>query len=668
MPPKRDPPPIEEALASITEALTKLNTTFTETQDAMRQQLAQHFEHTTALMTINTTKPETVINTTTPPTHGLDIRPPKLTLPTFNGSNPLDWLFQADQYFTFYNIEPPRRLAMIAFHLSGDALSWYKYLFNNRLLTTWEAFTRDLETRFGPSSYDNHQAALFKLRQTTTVSAYQTEFERLSNCVIGLPPEALLNCFISGLRLDIQQELAILRPYTITQAIGLAKLIEDKTNEQKFRPRYNNQNQNRTPPLALTPTPILSSTPSASTTTKPPLITTPPKQPQTLPYTRLSADALQQRRAAGLCFRCPERYHPGHKCNPPQFLLIVDNDDSLDTPILENTTPILPNHEHLTSTHLMFADNNPNNTITAPQYLSLSPAAFLGLASPKALRITAYIMGHPVTVLVDSGSTHNIIQPHIALFLKIPITPIPSFPVMVGNGNHIHCEGFCQSVVLNLQNTSFTIPFFVLPIEGANVVLGMSWLGSLGPILADFSVPTISFQSNGLTINLTGEPLSTPASPSTIQHLMQKEAVASMHTLIFQYENPPQIQTPTPHEDPHIQNILTDYSHIFEPPTSLPPPRLHDHHIPLKPNTPPVNVKPYRYPHYQKQIMTDLIKPSHSPYSSPVLLVRKKDGTWRFCFDYRALNAITIRDRFPIPTVDELLDELHGAQIFSMSL
>ena len=123
-----------------------------------------------------------------------------------------------------------------------------------------------------------------------------------------------------------------------------------------------------------------------------------------------------------------------------------------------------------------------------------------------------------------------------------------------------------------------------------------------------------------------------------------------------------------------IEKLLEQYSSLFTPLVGLPPPRNTNHTINLIPEAVPVNVKPYRYPHFQKPEIEDhvssmmskgFIRTSASPFSSPVLLVKKKDGSWRFCVDYRALNAITIRDRFPIPTTDELLDELGGAQWFS---
>jgi len=154
--------------------------------------------------------------------------------------------------------------------------------------------------------------------------------------------------------------------------------------------------------------------------------------------------------------------------------------------------------------------------------------------------------------------------------------------------------------------------------------------------------------------------------------MLQTNVVAEVFTLQLIETNSiqfPLLELPTDME-PELALLLHSYSTVFYTPTSSPPPRFHDHSITLIEGFQPVKVKPYRYPHSQKEEIKKLvngmleegiIQPSKSPFSFPIILVKKKDGSWRVCTDYRALNAITVKDTFPIPTVDEL----YGVVFFS---
>jgi len=157
-----------------------------------------------------------------------------------------------------------------------------------------------------------------------------------------------------------------------------------------------------------------------------------------------------------------------------------------------------------------------------------------------------------------------------------------------------------------------------------------------------------------------------------LYHLLQKQACSTVIVL----NNSALNQTIEPSQDlpPEISKVLQDFADVFQEPKEFPPQREVDHPIVLLDNTKVVNQRPYRLPFHQKNALEELIKhmlasqmirPSLSPYSSPVILVKKKDGTWRLCVDYRQLNSNTVKNKYPIPIIEDLLDELHGAKLFS---
>jgi hypothetical protein len=107
---------------------------------------------------------------------------------------------------------------------------------------------------------------------------------------------------------------------------------------------------------------------------------------------------------------------------------------------------------------------------------------------------------------------------------------------------------------------------------------------------------------------------------------------------------------------PDIQQVVGSFSELFQEPTDLPPQLQLDHHIPLIPGAVLVNVKLYHYSPSQKDeiehqlkemLKHGIIQPNVSPFASPVLLVKKKDSSWRFCVDYRRLNALTVKINIP---------------------
>lgn len=356
---------------------------------------------------------------------------------------------------------------------------------------------------------------------------------------------------------------------------------------------------------------------------------------------------MQARRAKGLCFNYDERFHTGHRCKPQFLLLMGDEDENellfISDPIACPNTPPDPSPS-LLSSHK--PNNTPNSDLDTKNFhLSLQA-----------------VTGHP--------SPHKIIQPRIASFLNLTVQLLSSFSVMVGNGEHLHYSGFCSFVPLTVETHKFPISLYVFPIQGADVVLGVQWLQTLSPFVFDFTIPSMSFYHNNSLLTITGSRNATisHASFHQLTRMLTTHSIDSVHCISMLPSKITKVSllTLTPIDDnasllphPDIQKLLHKYQVVFSTPQGLPPPRPHDHHIHLRQSANPINIKPYRYPHYQKEAMTilisemlrdEIIRPSTSPYSSPVLLVKKKDGTWRFCVDYRALNTITIKDRFPIPT------------------
>lgn len=149
-------------------------------------------------------------------------------------------------------------------------------------------------------------------------------------------------------------------------------------------------------------------------------------------------------------------------------------------------------------------DNSVTDSIIHKDH-HLSFNALKGGLGVGTIRFLAYVDKLPVIVLIDGGSSDSFLHPCIAKFLKLPVEPATKFKVMVGNGNYMTAEGLVKKLRVQAQGNVFHLPVFLLPIFGADLILGASWLKTIGPHIADYEHLQLKFLLDGKFTTLQGE-------------------------------------------------------------------------------------------------------------------------------------------------------------------
>jgi hypothetical protein len=156
--------------------------------------------------------------------------------------------------------------------------------------------------------------------------------------------------------------------------------------------------------------------------------------------------------------------------------------------------------------------------------------ALTGFSAPQTLKLIGYIKHQKVIILIDSGSTHNFIHHHISQETNCYIHVVNNFQIMISNGGSMKCGGHCENVCLQIGQYNLKSHMFSIDMGGCDIVLGVEWLHTLGPILMDFKELTMQFQQEGQQYKFQGI---TTGSPEIISSHRMENLLKKGHSGLF---------------------------------------------------------------------------------------------------------------------------------------
>ncbi|XP_019188336.1 PREDICTED: uncharacterized protein LOC109182641 [Ipomoea nil] len=523
--------------------------------------------------------------------------PGRLEIPTFDGTDPVGWLVRADQYFVIQCTREDLKVPTAFISMEGPTLHWLRWLQQQHPSLTWSQFTTELLEEFGGELSGPPIEQLAALRQIGTVDDFANIFRARVAQIPCLAPQIQLGLFLNGLKPAIHVRL---RPNDVTDlriAIRVARAVKRELeflSSGRIPGRVvdeddNSYNKKTSAGIGWSSGPTKHSSAHSYVSNHPtpkPLSNNPHQSEKnhTTSYNSQTRSFVPPIRNSSMNTPQKQDRQFSHR----EYMDMRNKaEDEGDDAGEEPSELQCIDSEHLQPDTVQYS------------FLDLPLTALGGIDGPKTMKFRGQVASTEVIIMVDSGASHNFISHRLSTKLQYPLEPTQQFGVKLGDGRRVESKGKYSQLPVNLGPVTMTLDCFVFPLGGVDMILGVAWLETLGNIKANWERMTMTFKVGDRPIQLSGDP-----------------SLSRLPVSVSALENP---------SDQHCQ--------VFGDLQGLPLSRANDHQIVLKTGTTPVSVKPYRYGHHQKDeiermvgemLAAGIIQPSSSPFSSPVLLVKRK--------------------------------------------